>query len=390
MTAAAPPPFLARQRPQPSLELGSRNDICFFHPGYPTFNLLLTLPRVDSTTGADATPTYGVHHRTALLACQIIAGNAFNNSRFTLDKAGRQPVQVLLDGVLTDAQYYFIVDGSGKYSPLSFPFEQSLLNLVDLYPIVPSFQDWQFPHDRIPDFWPLAGLSTATCGITNDNFAIDGAHLVPQKERAWYNDNEMSRYGVDLPDIDNRANILPLRKDIHHCFDNRWFVIVPKIAKVENGSVAPSIQYVTHIITRSATGLWPMYQNTLVESLHVGSRAYLFARFAWAILLRVKLFVINGCPRYIIRIHKDIEGGVKYEAEHCTGKMLSAEYGGGGSQAATPKKRKSEPGSTANDEENPVESSGEDSDISIEETDGLWDVMDDWKGRGRQKTGFVR
>ncbi|KAF4634867.1 hypothetical protein G7Y89_g3244 [Cudoniella acicularis] len=369
MATADPPPFLPQRRPpKPPLELGSRDDICFCHPGYHAYDLLLTLPRVDSTAVADATPAYGVHHRTALLACQIIAGNAFNNSRFTVDKAGRQPVQVPLDGVLTDSQYYFIVDGS------------------DLYPIVPSFQDWQFPHDRIPDLWPpAAASSTATCGITNTNFAIDMAHLVPQKERTWYNDNKMTRYGAGLPDIDNRVNILPLRKDIHHCFDNRWFVIVPKITKVETGSATPSIQYITHIISRDATEIWPIYHNTLIESLHSSSRAYLFARFAWAILFRVKSFVIDGRPRHVIQIHKDEEGEIEYKAEYCTSMMLSSKYGGGGSQAATPKKRKSGLGSVADDEENPIGSSSEDSDISIEEMDDLWDVMDDWKGRGRQR-----
>jgi hypothetical protein len=84
--------------------------------------MLLTLPRVDGTAAADTTPTYGVHHRTALLACQIIAGNAFNNSRFAFDRAGQQSVQVQLDGVLIDNKYYFIVEGSSKCSPLPFPF----------------------------------------------------------------------------------------------------------------------------------------------------------------------------------------------------------------------------------------------------------------------------
>ena len=121
--ATAAPPFLEQRRPpRPLLELGSRDDISFHHPGYNTPNLLLTLPRVDSTVSADATPTYGVHHRTALLACQIIAGNAFNNSRFALDRAGRQLVQVPLDGVLTDDEYYFIVDGCSRCPFLSFPF----------------------------------------------------------------------------------------------------------------------------------------------------------------------------------------------------------------------------------------------------------------------------
>jgi hypothetical protein len=195
----------------------------------------------------------------------------------------------------------------------------------------------------------------------------------------------MRRYGLGLSDIVNRANVLPLRKDTHHCFDNQWFVIVPKITKVETGSAAPSIQYVTHIIAQDATELWPIYHNTLVQSFHDGSRAYLFARFAWAILFRVKTFVIQACPRYVIRIHKDEEGKVTYKSEHCTGKMLSSEYGGGGSQAATPKRRKSEIGSTVNDKEDPVESSIEDSDISMKETDDIWDVMDDWNMRGRKR-----
>lgn len=196
----------------------------------------------------------------------------------------------------------------------------------------------------------------------------------------------MSRYGMGLSDIDNQANILPLRKDIHHCFDDRWFVIAPKIAKVETESTTPSIRYVTHITSRGAAELWPTYHNTLVESFYSSrSGAYLFARFAWAILIRVKLFVINGRPRHVIRIHKDEEGKIEYKGEYCTGEMLSSEYGGGGSQAATPKTRKSGPDSIANDEENPVESSSEDSDISMDETDGLWDIMDDWKGRGRRR-----
>ena len=158
-----------------------------------------------------------------------------------------------------------------------------------MYPIVPSFHDWEFPHDRIPDFWPpVVASPTTTCGITNTNFAIDGAHLVPQEERAWYENNQMQRYGSGLLDIDNLANILPLKKDMHHCFDNRWFVIVPNIVEVEGISATtspqPLPQYVTHIISSDANELWPTCHNILVQSLNGRSRAYLFAHFAWAIL----------------------------------------------------------------------------------------------------------
>ena len=112
MATAAPPRFKAR--PIPPTELCSREQIKFLHPGYsaPT-NTLLSLPRVDRR--ADTT-AFGVYHRTALLACQIIADNAFDTGRLTLDKAGQQPVNVPLDGILTEKTYYFIVgDGPGIY-----------------------------------------------------------------------------------------------------------------------------------------------------------------------------------------------------------------------------------------------------------------------------------
>ena len=65
--ATAAPPLQARRRPPKQFpELSTRYEIRFLHPGYHSQNLLLTLPRVDSTT---STATYGVHHITALLAC---------------------------------------------------------------------------------------------------------------------------------------------------------------------------------------------------------------------------------------------------------------------------------------------------------------------------------
>ena len=72
--------------PIPPTELVSRGRILFLHPGYPApGNKLLSLLRVDTTT--DPT-TFGIYHRTALLACQIIANNAFDGY-LTLDQAGQ-------------------------------------------------------------------------------------------------------------------------------------------------------------------------------------------------------------------------------------------------------------------------------------------------------------
>jgi len=63
----------------------------------------------------------------------------------------------------------------------------------------------------------------------------------------------MRRYGRGLGDINNAANLLPLRSEIHNCFDNRWFAIVPKIT--ETGVTTPSPKYVTHILSGDAAEL---------------------------------------------------------------------------------------------------------------------------------------
>ncbi len=137
--------------------------------------------------------------------------------------------------------------------------------LLDRYPVVPSFQDWEFPHGRIPDSWPRVPASTQLprCGISNFSFAIEQAHLVPQEEALWYYRNDMGRYGRELlRNIDDPANILPLKVDLHRCFDKRWFAIIPKSMETP----APySSQYVTHILLKEAAELWPTYHNTCVN-----------------------------------------------------------------------------------------------------------------------------
>jgi hypothetical protein len=212
---------------------------------------------------------------------------------------------------------------------------------------------------------------------------------VLKEEGLWYSRNGMSRYGRDLGDIDDSVNLLPLRPDIHKCFDKRWFVIVPK---VPGGGAAPdteagtrSPQYVSHILSTSAAEYWPTYHNTIVQYLENDSRPYLFARFAWAILLFVKPFVTAGDPRHVIRLQvstgpEDVE--IVRKEEFLSGAQLKSSYGGVGSKSATPKKRRSESGALG--EEDDLAESSADSDISME--DDIWDnVMDEWEARGQRR-----
>ena len=202
--------------------------------------------------------------------------------------------------------------------------------LLGQYPIVPSFQDWEFPHGRIPDSWPQVPASSRTrCGISNCSYAVQKAYLVPQEEVLWYERNDMERYGdAIICDIDNPANIVMLKSDLHMCFDNRWFTITPKAMET---TTPYSPQYVTHILRVNAAELWPTYHNIIVQSLNERSRPYLFARFAWAILLQVKPFITAGPPRYAIRIQISDKDKIEYKEELLSGPQLKAFYGGGGS-----------------------------------------------------------
>ncbi|KAK0717219.1 hypothetical protein B0T26DRAFT_709119 [Lasiosphaeria miniovina] len=186
----------------------------------------------------------------------------------------------------------------------------------------------------------------------------------------------MQQYGTG--DINNQGNLLPLRKDIHYSFNARWFVIVPRIVTIDS-SLHPSLQYVTHIISESAAEVWATYHTTLVESLHDQSRAYLFARFAWAILFRAKLFVIAGQRRHVIRVSRDADGKIEHKTMSCTGIELRNAYGGGGSKTATPlhlRKKRSVQGSPKESEDSFTELYG-DSDTDMDDMD--------WREWGRHR-----
>ncbi len=85
--------------------------------------------------------------------------------------------------------------------------------------------------------------------------------------------------------------------------------------------------------------MWPTYHTVLVGSLPTHSEAYLFARFAWAVIFQTKPFVIEGQRRHIFRICRDEAGETKYKKEYRTRAELEEAYGDGGSKTATPKSK---------------------------------------------------
>lgn len=239
---------------------------------------------------------------------------------------------------------------------------------------MPSFRDWEFPHDRIPKSWPCVSPSgdgpADRCGITNFSFCTEEMHLVPADEEDWFCRNGMWRYGLEfVRGIDDEANIFRVVPSILKSLDKGWLLIAPKAA-----GTYPSPQYVSHILSAEAAELWPAYHNTLVQYLHRASRPYLFARFAWAVILRVKPFIINNFSRHVVRTHFNPQNGaLERKLEYLSGSQLGTYYG------PTPKKRKSDDGDSLVED-----------DIDSDDTTGSGDVMDDWEDRGdkRQKMSW--
>ncbi|KAF2460173.1 hypothetical protein BDY21DRAFT_186544 [Lineolata rhizophorae] len=194
------------------------------HPGYDdNCNILMLLPGLDDVDGA-------IDYDTALAACGIAADNNWEGF-FTLDQAGRHRVVRPADGLLREKDCYFHVPG--------------------IYPIVPSFRDWQFPRS-LPSPWKECTVSPApahriprevtlteavlardiSCRLTNHIEGTENAHLIPRTEKKWFDRNAMARFaqiscaGVDA--INVPRNAIALRSDIHTLFDNKRFVIAPK------------------------------------------------------------------------------------------------------------------------------------------------------------------
>ncbi len=84
-----------------------RSQSMFHHPSYDDMlSCFLDLAHTDTQDSV----SYGIRHRTALTACQIIAANRFEEGYLSLNPTG-PPIEVPIDVVLTEERYYFVIDG---------------------------------------------------------------------------------------------------------------------------------------------------------------------------------------------------------------------------------------------------------------------------------------
>ena len=201
-------------------------------------NVLLSLNGFDEfKRKADATSEVGLHHGTVLIACGIVACNAFDGY-FSKEKGGQKLEQGQIE-YLTDSTYYFNVP--------------TATNETHVYPICPSFKNWAFPHDNFSNLWkeipiPVSiprfnvGSSNVTsavihrdggCLLSGCKDAGERVYLCPLDEKVWFKSNSMSQYNssTTLPShnvTEDISNAICLRRDIYFIFDYPCFVIVPK------------------------------------------------------------------------------------------------------------------------------------------------------------------
>ncbi|KAI2601696.1 hypothetical protein GGR54DRAFT_645781 [Hypoxylon sp. NC1633] len=288
----APPVTLPRGVPKVSI----------FHPGYEKkYPPIFQFPALDDG---------GISYDVVYYACCIVTGNNWpsgdDEAKIGTDEFDAKAYPYLTktndhtapavdrpaDGVLRGSRYFLYVPGymDGGNEP---------------YPITGTFRDWVYPHNKLPRPWRDVNIDPATpetmrmmtlmkesssttryrdtsCRMTGGVLATEQSHLIPRAEAAWFNTNDMEAYMLDefaQPAIDDLANTVLLRVDVHKLLDQKIIVPVPKMQNDLYQLVTNVLQYKQGTYSE----LVRVYHNRLYRPLEGVSPQYLFARFAWSL-----------------------------------------------------------------------------------------------------------
>jgi hypothetical protein len=226
---------------------------------------------------------------------------------------------------------------------------------LEPYPVVPTFSDWEFPHDKLPKYWqrcvipkvpdheiarPGAGALLSrdiSCRITAHREGTENAHLVPGSECSWFNQNQMASYTSTLfePEpINNHRNAILLRSDIHTLFDSKRCTIIPKGPSPDGERPL----FVVHTFVNEAPSeVVQLYHNVAVQPLSGVAVEYLFARFAWTIFGLLTIFLNTGVQR-TLRVRDD----AGYTIKKVSGSRCQEMAKQSRPRSMSPKKRKQE------------------------------------------------
>jgi hypothetical protein len=155
--------------------------VSFWHPG--TNELLLRLPAND----VSSPNVFGLHHGTALLACEVLAYNARGYLSTFRDPAdhGSQHAGGR-DSLLLRKKYYYFIPSKPQYE------------------ICRLFSKWPFPHESYAEVWGSGILDSGismelqtdgaslvirgrdrVCTISGSSHSLSMSHIVPMAENGW-------------------------------------------------------------------------------------------------------------------------------------------------------------------------------------------------------------
>ena len=176
------------------------------------------------------------------------------------------------------------------------------------------------------------------CRLTGFEEAADVAHLIPAKEEDWFDRNAMSQYNCDATlqsSINDVANCMLLRADVHRLFDRFKFVFIPKPSTFDADDVPVSSHLVCHMLG-SSPELSALYHNVAVRPTPGLAVEYLLAAFARAIFPLLGSFLRCKRPRRLMVICDD-----EYIIKDCSGEECAsmALATGSRSRSISPRKR---------------------------------------------------
>ncbi|TFK92370.1 hypothetical protein K466DRAFT_659353 [Polyporus arcularius HHB13444] len=258
------------------------------HPGYEERYLLLQLPALDPVDTPNGEPQMGgVDLRLALDACRVLTNN--REGFLSESRNGDNPVQVSgSEELLVQSQYYYHLAGH--------------LGSMYKYPVVTAFAAWTLPTS-IPEHWahdetavarsalqerfgrPASAMSTAVknfdggCVLTKFLASTQNARYVPKEEQAWFDGNHGTYHCLNAKaGINDTANGVTLRSDVHLCFDRGGFVFYPFNALTR--------EYLVYSLSNVESDYTDLLHRRPVTMHERTSATLVYARFAYAVILR--------------------------------------------------------------------------------------------------------
>ncbi|KAK9477090.1 hypothetical protein V1514DRAFT_321405 [Lipomyces japonicus] len=221
-----------------SYDFSPQNTIFIRHPGYePGDDVLFKFFASDHRSG--------------------VAGNR-RDGWLSIDRDGENRVQGDLDDVLAVGNYWY-----------HLPRQADPIGLK--WPVVRCFEDWTFPSS-LPLSWSrLSGTPTRHQSQVWDRdhmstrTSYSQALLAGRKLAISFHATSWSGFVID-----DHANLMLLRSDVHKSFDDKEFVFYPKNAE----------GYYVHMMMPSPD-LGVLYHNSRSLQIEFCKSEFLFARFAW-------------------------------------------------------------------------------------------------------------